>query len=154
MFPRDSPKFFYQVGHQTTYALVENKHFFTKSCHCQIYQDYEQQWVNINWAFFLENKVSILKIKVLSKFSKTFICKNCSPSLIFSSEKNPVIKLMLKNCFESQNFAIFDKVVHNLGFSEEMCISTRCILTLFNVQLDTKFRARHCSQYIVCNTTI
>ena len=43
MFPiRDRPRFFDQVGHQTTYAYVGNKHFFTKSCHRQTYKNYEQ----------------------------------------------------------------------------------------------------------------
>ena len=37
------PRFFGQVGHQTTYAYIGNKHFFTKSCHRQTYQNYEQR---------------------------------------------------------------------------------------------------------------
>ena len=36
------PRFFYQVGHQTMYVSSGNKHFFTKSCHRQTYQNYEQ----------------------------------------------------------------------------------------------------------------
>ena len=39
---RYRPRLFDQVGHQTTSAYVENKHFFTKSCHRQTYQNYEQ----------------------------------------------------------------------------------------------------------------
>ena len=39
---RYRPRFFDQVGHQTTSAYIENKHFFTKSCHRQTYQNYEQ----------------------------------------------------------------------------------------------------------------
>ena len=39
---RDRLRFFDQVGHQTTSAYIENKHFFTKSCHRQTYQNYEQ----------------------------------------------------------------------------------------------------------------
>ena len=38
---RYRPRFFDQVGHQTTYAYIGNKHFFTKSCHRQTYQNYE-----------------------------------------------------------------------------------------------------------------
>ena len=34
--------FFYQVRYQTTSAYIENKHFFTKSCNPQTYQNYEQ----------------------------------------------------------------------------------------------------------------
>ena len=36
------PRFFYQVGHQNMYVSSGNKHFFTKSCHRQTYQNYEQ----------------------------------------------------------------------------------------------------------------
>ena len=39
---RDRPRFFDQVGHDTMSAYIENKHFFTKSCHHQTYQNYEQ----------------------------------------------------------------------------------------------------------------
>ena len=35
-------RFFDQVGHETMYASSGNKHFFTKSCHRQTYQNYEQ----------------------------------------------------------------------------------------------------------------
>ena len=36
------PRFFDQVGHQTMSAYIENKHFFTKSCHRQTHQHIEQ----------------------------------------------------------------------------------------------------------------
>ena len=39
---RNCPGFFDQVGHETMYASSGNKHFFTKSCHRQTYQNYEQ----------------------------------------------------------------------------------------------------------------
>ena len=39
---RVRPRFFDQVGHETMYASSGNKHFFTKSCHHQTNQDYEQ----------------------------------------------------------------------------------------------------------------
>ena len=39
---RDHPKFFDQVGHQTTNASIGNKHFFTKWWPRQAYQNYEQ----------------------------------------------------------------------------------------------------------------
>ena len=39
---RVRPRFFDQVGHETMYASSGNKHFFTKSCHRQTYQNYEQ----------------------------------------------------------------------------------------------------------------
>ena len=39
---RYSPRFFDQVGHETMYASSGNKHYFTKSCHRQTCQNYEQ----------------------------------------------------------------------------------------------------------------
>ena len=39
---RYRPRFFDQVGHQTMSAYIEKGHFFTKSCHRQTYQNYEQ----------------------------------------------------------------------------------------------------------------
>ena len=39
---RVRPRFFDQVGHESMYASSGNKHFFTKSCHCQTYQNHEQ----------------------------------------------------------------------------------------------------------------
>ena len=40
LFTRYHSRFFVQVGHETTYAAIGNHHFFTKTCHCQIYQNY------------------------------------------------------------------------------------------------------------------
>ena len=48
--------FFDQVGHETMYASRGNKHFFTKSCHRQTYQNYEQSRKKL--GTILENKVS------------------------------------------------------------------------------------------------
>ena len=39
---RYRPRFFEHVGHQIIYGSIGNKHFFTKSCHRQTYQNYEQ----------------------------------------------------------------------------------------------------------------
>ena len=47
--------FFDQVGHETMYAYIANEHFFTKSCHRQTYQNYEQSRQKL--GTFLENKV-------------------------------------------------------------------------------------------------
>ena len=52
---RVRPRFFDQVGHETMYASSGNKHFFTKSCHRQTYQNYEQ--IPQKLSIFLENKV-------------------------------------------------------------------------------------------------
>ena len=53
---RVRPRFFDQVGHETMYASSGNKHFFTKSCHHQTYQNYEQSQQKL--GTILENKVS------------------------------------------------------------------------------------------------
>ena len=53
---RVRPRFFDQVGHETMYASSGNKHFFTKSCHPQTYQNYEQSRQKL--GAILENKVS------------------------------------------------------------------------------------------------
>ena len=49
-------RFFDQVGHETMYAYSVNKHFFTKSCHLQTYQNYEQSPQKL--GKILGNKVS------------------------------------------------------------------------------------------------
>ena len=57
---RYHPRFFDQVGHQTTYASIGNIHFFTISCHCQTYENYEQSQQKLG---------TVLKNKVLQKIS-------------------------------------------------------------------------------------
>ena len=59
---RYRPRFFDQVGHQTTSAYFENKHFFTKSCHCQTYQNYEQPPQSLQNLYF-QSHFSASKIK-------------------------------------------------------------------------------------------
>ena len=39
---RIRPRFFDQVGHETMCTFSRNKHFFTKSCYHQTYQNYKQ----------------------------------------------------------------------------------------------------------------
>ena len=56
-----------------------NKHFITKKCYRQTYQNYEQRRQKL--GTILENKTS-----KKSKFSKTFFKKNWSPSQIFFIE--------------------------------------------------------------------
>ena len=51
-------RFFDQVGHETISS--GNKHFFTKSCHRQIYQNYEQPpqtYQNSDFLSFLVWKI-------------------------------------------------------------------------------------------------
>ena len=104
-----------RAGHETKYASIGNNYFFTKSCHPQIYQNYEQSRQKL--GTFLENKVF-----QKSKFSKKIFFKVClflSP--IFFSEK----KLerfdqfsILKNNFEIQNFKTFEDFIHTFGRSD------------------------------------
>ena len=49
------PRFFDLVGHETMYAASRNKNFFTKSCHRQTYQNYEQSLQKL--GTILGNKV-------------------------------------------------------------------------------------------------
>ena len=63
---RDCPRFFDQVGHQTTNASIESKYFFTKKCLCQTYHNYEQSRQKL--GTFLVNKIQTLKIKYSSEF--------------------------------------------------------------------------------------
>ena len=55
MYIRVRPRFFDQVGHETMNASSGNKHFLTKSCHRQTYQNYELSRQKI--GTILENKV-------------------------------------------------------------------------------------------------
>ena len=56
IFNRVRQRFFDQVGHETMYVSWGNKNFFTKSCHRQTYQNYEQSRQKL--GTILENKVS------------------------------------------------------------------------------------------------
>ena len=58
---RVRPRFFDQVGHETTYAPSGNKHFFTKSCHRQTCQNYEQP-PRTSQNLYFQSHFSILKI--------------------------------------------------------------------------------------------
>ena len=55
LYVRVRPRFFDQVGHQTTNASSGNRYFFTKYCNRQTYQNYEQSRQKL--GTFLVNKV-------------------------------------------------------------------------------------------------
>ena len=61
MYSRVRPRFFDQVGHKTMDASSGNKHFFTKSCHRQTYQNYEQPPQTSQTSDF-QSHFSVLKI--------------------------------------------------------------------------------------------
>ena len=69
---RYRPRFFDQVGHQTTSAYIESKHFFTKSCHCQTRQNYEQPPQSLQ-NFYFQNHFLAPKIKRI--FLNFFSCE-------------------------------------------------------------------------------
>jgi hypothetical protein len=66
-------RFFDQVGHQTMYAFIGNKHFFTISSHRQSYQNYEQS--RQKFVTFLEHKcMYVLKnFRILQSLRRLFI---------------------------------------------------------------------------------
>ena len=55
LITRVCSRFFDQVGHETMYVSSGNKHFFTKYCHRQTYQTYEQSLQKL--GTILENKL-------------------------------------------------------------------------------------------------
>ena len=69
--------FFEQVGHQNTYASIGHKIFFTKWCHCQIYQNYEPVIFQHQKSteFFLRR---ILHRKIIGQKSPNVLYE-CSP---------------------------------------------------------------------------
>ena len=71
MYIRVRPRFFDQVGHETMYASSGNKHFCTKSCHRQTYQNYEQPPQSLQNLYFQ----SFFGIKNLPNLSEFFFCK-------------------------------------------------------------------------------
>ena len=72
MITRVRPRFFDQVGHETINASSGNKHFFTKSCHHQTYQNYEQPPRTSQNADFQSH---FLNVKNWPNLSKKKFCK-------------------------------------------------------------------------------
>ena len=62
-------------------AYIENKHFFTKSCHRQTYQNYEQPPQSLKNLYF-QSHFSALKIKVFKKIQVDLLVK-------YSSQNKP-----------------------------------------------------------------
>ena len=58
---RNRPRFFEQVGHETMFVSSRNKHFFTKLCHRQTYQNYEQPPQRLQNSYF-QSHFSVSKI--------------------------------------------------------------------------------------------
>ena len=61
MYIRYLSRFFDCWAHETTYAYIGNKHFFTKSCHCQTYQNSKISWQKMP-IFDFQSDFSMSKI--------------------------------------------------------------------------------------------
>ena len=88
---RVRPRFFDQVGHETMHASRGNKHFFTKSCHRQTYQNYEQHPRTCQNSYF-QSHFSV------SKIGRIFPKKNSIKNIGLGDQ------LLLKNVFEIFDF--------------------------------------------------
>ena len=101
-----------------------NKHFFTKSCHSQTYQNYEQPSQNSDF----HRHFSVLKIGRI--FPKKLFCEEYlirRPSHINDIFLKSLISQVL---YFLKMSLIFVGPVHNFGelFSEKMLISNRCMV--------------------------
>ena len=84
-------KFFDRVGHETMYASSGNKHFSTKSCHRQTYQNYEQPPRTSQNSYF-QSHFSVLKI------GRIFPKKNSMKNIGLGDQ------LLSENVFENFDF--------------------------------------------------
>ena len=66
MYVRVRPRFFNQVGRETMYGSSGNKHLFTRSCHRQTYQNYEQPPPTSQNSYF-QSHFSVLKFGLFEK---------------------------------------------------------------------------------------
>ena len=116
MLNRYRLRFFDQVGHQTTYASIENKHFITKSCHRQTYQSYEQHPQSLQNLFF---QSLFLASKISQIFLNCFFCKEYLTS--WSTFINEIFwKLWFLKYFVFLKCAQFlSGSVHNFGRSDD-----------------------------------
>ena len=107
------------------YAYIGNKHFFTKSCHCQTYQNSKISWQKMcsilpfrNWSY---QKMPITRYVLLNWYS--------------SMKKSRKIRIIfdIENHFEGQKLAFLSAGFGLLvgftmtWFSEEILISNICI---------------------------
>ena len=124
---RDSrvrPRFFDQVGHETMYASRGNKHFFTKLCHRQTYQNYEKPPQTSQNLYF--------------KIGQIFPKKNQKDSVDFWCWR---ITLQVRILQSLRRLFMILVGLMMTWFSEKILISTRCICTCFHIQLDQKILA-------------
>ena len=115
---RVRPRCFDQVGHETIHPSSGNKHFFTKSCHRQTYQNYEQPPQTYQNSDF-QSHFSVLKIGWI--FPKKNSVKNIGlgDQLLI---KNVFWKLWFKKKYLLKMFPYFVGSVHNFVKSESYII--------------------------------
>ena len=98
------PRYFDQVGHQTTFVYVGNKHFFTKSC----------------------------PTKIMNNLLKD--CKIRTFKVIFQHQKSAESfwSFSVKNIWLGDQLLLINFLVGLImtWFSEKMCISCKCIHSL------------------------
>ena len=125
-------RFFNQVVHQTTSAFIENEYFFTKSCHHQIYWNYEQPPQSLQNLYFQSNFLA-------SKIKQIFLIFFCEEYLTRRSNfiYEMFWKLRFLKYFASSNCAkfLFALFIILVGltmtlFSDKMLSSHRCICGL------------------------
>ena len=120
--------FLIKLGIKPCMRLVEISIFSLNDVIVRLTKIYEQSQHKLD--IFLENKV----LKELM-FSENFTCKSWSPSLLIifiKKSESFVWFLILKTEFESQNFAIFEEVVHNFDQRSDNIIiySEKCLFPI------------------------
>ena len=111
---RDRPRFFEQVGHQTTSAYIENKPFFTKYSPRQTYQNYEQPCQRSQNSEFQSHYSE-------SKIGRIFPKKNSVKNISLEDELILMIflkKVTFKVLYLLKMCQIFVSSVHNFGKSD------------------------------------
>ena len=112
---RVRPRFFDQVGQEAMYASSGNKHFFTKSCHLQTYQNHEQAPRTSQNSYF-QSYFSVLKIGQI--FPKIFFYDEYLTRRPTFSKKFLKI-LIFKILYLLKLYPIFVCSVHNFVKSDD-----------------------------------
>ena len=115
IYIRNRQRFFEQVGHETMFVSSGNKHFFTKSCRYQTYQNYEQPPQTYQNSDF-QSHFSVSKISQI--FPKKCFLKNIrlGDQLLF---KKMFLKILIfKMLYLLKMFPIFVGSLHNFGRSD------------------------------------
>ena len=85
---RNRERFFEQVGNETMFVSSGNKHFFTKSCRYQTYQNYEQPPQTYQNSDF-QSHFSVSKISQI--FPKKCFLKNIRLKLNYFKKQQKLV---------------------------------------------------------------